>query len=78
MSRRRTEPLNWKWNDGFYFAHPYYGMWTIEQRRGRFIVSLDLRGAHHSATQTMGNYTTAARAKAAAARDHRALVKLDA
>lgn len=78
MSRRRTEPLNWKWSDGFYFAHPHYGMWTIEQRRGRFYVTLDLKGAPHDATQTMGDYRTSKLAQAAAARDHRALVKQDA
>ena len=38
----------------------------LEQRRGKFIATLDLAGAHHSgAEQIMGTYSSSAKAKAA-------------
>jgi hypothetical protein len=69
--------LTWKWDDGFYFAHASYGHWTIEQRRGRFYISLDLSGAHPSGTQDFGYAPTGAKAQAEVNRAHRALSKLD-
>jgi hypothetical protein len=37
--------LRWRQDGYLYFAHTGYGMWTIEQRRGRFEISLTLRNA---------------------------------
>jgi len=79
VSRRQAVPnLVWKFDDGFHFAHSAAGMWTIEQRRGRFLLSLDLPNTHdatHDATQDVGNYTTSAKAKSAAQRHNRIIVR---
>jgi len=69
-----AEPLKWKWDNGFYFAHAPSGMWTIEQRRGRFLLTLDLPNTRN-ATQDIGNYTTSAKAKAAAGKAHRIITR---
>lgn len=68
--------MKWKQDGYLHFAHGPEGMWTIEQRRGRFYVTLTLAGAHHDgADQDMGSYKTLAKAKAGAHRDHRAMVR---
>jgi len=74
--RRSADPLKWKQDGYLHFAHARYGMWMIEQRRGRFIVTLDLSGTR-DATQDMGNYRSLALAKTGANRDHKALDKLE-
>lgn len=69
----RRLPLTWKQDGYLHFAHANEGMYTIEQRRGRFLVTLDLSGSE----QDMGWYFSLAKAKAGAQRDHRQLEKLD-
>lgn len=68
--------LAWRQDGYLHFAHAKEGMYTVEQRRGRFIVTLSLEGAH-TGEQEMGWYASLAKAKAGAQRDHRALEKLD-
>ena len=64
--------LTWKWSDGFYFAHAKEGAWAIEQSRGKFILTLDLAGAHRAgARQDMGDFKSSALAKEEAQRAHR-------
>lgn len=73
-----TTKLRWKWDDGFYFAHTSYGLWAIEQKRGRFYIQLTLNGAHQSGQeQDFGSAQTSAKAQAEAQRAHRTFSKLD-
>ena len=74
----RVAPLAWKQDGYLHFAHAKEGMYMLEQRRGKFIATLDLAGAHHSgAEQIMGTYSSSAKAKAALEKDHRAMSKLE-
>lgn len=64
--------LTWKWSGGFYFAHAKEGMWTIEQSRGKFILTFNLAQASFAAgRQDMGEFKSSALAKKAAQRAHR-------
>lgn len=74
----KTAALKWKQDGYLYFAHAREGMYMIEQRRKRYIVTLTLSGAAgRGADQDMGTYASLALAKKSAERDHRALSKLD-
>lgn len=75
-TRARNPERGFKWKqDGYlHFAHGPEGMWTIEQHRGRFLLSLDLPGAHRGgAGQDFGAHATLKKAKAEAWRAHRSL-----
>jgi hypothetical protein len=76
--RHRHSPtaLVWKQDGYLHFAHARYGMWTIEQDRRKFIVTLDLKGTR-DATQEMGTYCSLALAKTGVKKDHRELDRLD-
>ncbi len=77
MGRRKAAPLNWKFNDGLYFAHTDYGHFTLEQERGYVRVTFNPKGfAGEDHAQDMGTYKTFALAKAGANRDHKALAGL--
>lgn len=70
--------LTWKWSDGFYFAHAKEGMWAIEQSRGKFILTLELTGAHRAGRQQdMGEFKSSALAKKEAQRAHRLLERAE-
>jgi hypothetical protein len=74
----RVTPLKWKQDGYLHFAHAREGMYTIEQHRKRYIVTLTLSGASgRGADQDMGSYASLALAKKSAERDHKALSKLD-
>jgi hypothetical protein len=74
----RVAPLAWKQEGYLHFAHAKEGMYILEQRRGKFIATLDLAGAHRGgAEQIMGTYPSSAKAKAALEKDHRAMNKLN-
>jgi hypothetical protein len=66
--------LTWKQDGYLHFAHAEEGMWTIEQHRGRFLVTLDLKGTR-GATQDMGSYKTMKVAKAIAQQAHRVIIR---
>ena len=66
--------MKWKQDGYLHFAHGPEGMWTIEQQRGRFLVTLDLTGTR-GATQDMGSYKTLKLAKAVAQKAHRIIVR---
>ena len=74
--RRQDTVLNWKWDDGFYFAHAPYGLWSIEQKRGKFYIQLDI-GKVGENTQDFGDQPTSAKAKAEAQRAHRSFLKME-
>ena len=64
MSRVAVVPLKWKFDQGLHFAHAPEGHWTIEQLRGRFLVTLKIKGTISSAPeQDMGSYKSLAMAK---------------
>lgn len=71
--------LTWKWSNGFYFAHAKEGMWAIEQSRGKFILTLDLAGAHRSGIrQDMGTFTSSRLTKREAQKAHRIFERAEA
>lgn len=70
--------LRWKQDGYLHFAHSKIGMWTIEQCRGKFLLTLGLAGLSSAVPdQDMGSHSSLAKAKAQAERDDRALSKLD-
>ncbi len=74
----RTPPgkLQFKFDDGFYFAHSGRGMWSIEQRRGRYILVLTLHMVRgDAAEQSMGSYKNFKKAVSEANRADRILAK---
>jgi len=75
----RTVPLKWKQDGYLWFAHEHYGMWTIELRRRRYILTLNLRlpkGVPWEAGyQDVGSYPTLKKAQAEAGRSHRVLLR---
>jgi hypothetical protein len=71
-----AQPLKWKFSDGVYAAHTSYGVYFIEQHRGRFRVELWLGKSRH-AKQDLSVYPSLAKAMAGTQRDHRAFLKLD-
>jgi hypothetical protein len=75
----KVAPLKWKQDGYLHFAHAREGMYTIEQRRSRFIVTLSLENdsVMRGDEQQMGVYLSLTLAKKSAERDHQALSKLD-
>jgi hypothetical protein len=75
----KAAPLKWKQDGYLHFAHAREGMYTIEQHRKRFIVTLTLENGSvmRGDEQQMGTYASLALAKKSAEQDHRALSKLD-
>mgnify|MGYP001604298897 CR=1 FL=1 len=69
--------LKWKQDGELHFAHASYGMWMIEQRRGRFLITLTLKGTR-DADQDYGYSTRLAGAKRDVDQAHRALSELEA
>jgi hypothetical protein len=70
--------LTWRMVDpGLYMAHPSYGHWSIELRRGRWYVGLRLLGKGMHEEQDFGSEPTRSKAQAAVAKAHQAISKLD-
>lgn len=74
-----SSKLTWKLSDAFagYHAHSPLGMWSIEQKRGKFYLRMWLDRTPISAEQDMGSFPTLAKAKSEASRANRDLLKLD-
>lgn len=65
----------WKQDGYLHFTHAPYGMWVIEQRRGKFYVELHVDKS--GMDQDFGAHSSLAKAKAAVAKDHKALLQLE-
>ena len=65
--------LKWTWQDGFYFVHTSYGMWSIEQNRGSFYLTLRLNQTRSD--QDFGKWKTSVKAKSECEKAHKVLSK---
>lgn len=69
-----VDKLRWKQDGYLYFAHGVEGMYAIEQKRKRYILTLDLADIPvGSGTQDMGTWPSLAKAQAEAQKAHRAM-----
>ena len=72
-----SSKLTWKQDGYLHFAHSAIGQWVIEQRRGKFILSLWFNDTRPGSEQDMGSSPTLVKAKSEAYKANRALLKTD-
>jgi hypothetical protein len=60
--------LAWEWSNGSHFAHSDEGVWTIEQKRDKFI--LTFKAYRAKVRQNLGNFKSPSLAKEGAQRAH--------